>query len=61
MPVSKGKTMNLRDIKQCAYIEHNVIFTDDDAQDVIDTAPEWIVGKESVSEAVADYLQAFGK
>lgn len=52
--------MTLREIKQAAYLNHNVIFTDADAQDVIDTKPEWM-GEETVCEAVADYLEAFGK
>lgn len=51
--------MTLREIKQAAYLNHNVIFTDEDAQDVIDTKPEWI-GHETPAEAVADYLEAFG-
>jgi hypothetical protein len=52
--------MTLREIKQAAYLNHNVIFTDKDAQDVIDTKPEWI-GEETAADAVADYLDAFGK
>lgn len=56
----KGNDMTLREIKQAAYLNHNVIFTDADAQDVIDTKPEW-AGDETPAEAVADYLEAFGK
>ena len=52
--------MTLREIKQCAYLNHNVIFTDADAQDVLDTKPTWI-GEETAADAVADYLEAFGK
>jgi hypothetical protein len=52
--------MTLREIKQCAYLQFNVIFTNQDAQDVIDTKPDWI-GQETVLEAVSDYLEAFGK
>ena len=31
-----------------------------DAQDVLDTKPEWYLGKETEAEAVADYIDAYG-
>lgn len=51
--------MTLADIIQCAYYHHNATFTEADAQDVIDTKPEW-AGYETVEQAVADYINAFG-
>ena len=38
---------------------YNVEFTLEDAQDVLDTKPNWYHGKESIQEAVADYIDAF--
>lgn len=35
-------------------------FTEEDAQDVIDTKPSWYHGVETEAEAVADYIDAFG-
>jgi len=35
-------------------------FTLEDAQDVIDTKPNWFYDVETESEAVADYIDAFG-
>lgn len=35
-------------------------FTLEDAQDVIDTKPNWYHGEETEAEAVADYIDAFG-
>jgi hypothetical protein len=50
--------MTLKEIIECAYqLGYN--FTEADAQDVIDTKPEW-AGAETPAEAVADYLEAFG-
>jgi len=38
-----------------------LIFTVEDAQDVIDTKPQWYKGTETAQEAVDDYLEAYGK
>lgn len=40
--------------------KHNREFTLEDAQDVLDTKPTWYHGEETVEEAVADYIDAFG-
>jgi precorrin-4 methylase len=35
-------------------------FTIEDAQNVIDTKPQWFTDEETEAEAVADYIDAFG-
>jgi hypothetical protein len=35
-------------------------FTEEDAQDVIDTKPSWYHGEETEAEAVEDYINAYG-
>ena len=39
---------------------YNMEFSLKDAQDVLNTKPSWYHGKETVEEAVADYIDAFG-
>ena len=39
---------------------YNMVFTLADAQDVLNTKPEWYHGEETVEEAVADYIDAYG-
>ena len=50
--------MTTQDIIKCAA-EMGYQFTEEDAQDVIDTKPVW-AGVETVRDAVRDYLDAFG-
>ena len=38
-----------------------LVFTVEDAQDVIDTKPNWYLGTETAQEAVDDYLECYGK
>lgn len=56
----KGNSMTIEEIIECAYHEHNLVFSRADAQDVIDTKPLWASQHETASDAVADYLDAFG-
>jgi hypothetical protein len=37
-----------------------LVFTIEDAQDVLDTKPEWYIGTETAQEAVDDYIEAYG-
>ncbi len=50
--------MTTKDIIKAAY-QLGYHFTEHDAQDVIDTKPEW-AGEETPTEAVQDYVNAFG-
>jgi hypothetical protein len=51
--------MTVQDIK--TYAESlGYSFSDEDAQDVIDSRPSWFTGQETVEQAVQDYLDAFG-
>lgn len=36
-------------------------FTEEDAQDVIDTKPSWAEFDETEAEALEDYINAFGR
>ncbi len=51
--------MNLNKIIEEAY-KLGYTFTLEDAQNVIDTKPEWFHGEETEAEAVADYIDAYG-
>ena len=53
------KTLDLNEIIAEAR-KYGREFTLEDAQDVIDTKPSWYLGEETVEEAVADYIDAFG-
>jgi len=37
-----------------------LVFTVEDAQDVLNTKPEWYIGTETAQEAVDDYIESFG-
>lgn len=53
------KTLDLNEIIAEAR-KYGREFTLEDAQDVIDTKPSWARWDETVEEAVADYINAFG-
>ena len=53
------KTLDLNEIIAEAR-KYGREFTLADAQDVIDTKPSWEKWEETVEEAVADYIDAFG-
>jgi hypothetical protein len=51
--------MTLQEIKDYAATL-DLVFSDWDAQDVLDTKPLWYTEHEIVKEAVDDYINAFG-
>jgi hypothetical protein len=55
----KGKGMTLQEIKDYAA-SIGLVFTDRDAQLVIDTKPDWCDIEETVQEAVDDFISAYG-
>lgn len=52
-------SLNIKIIIDEAY-KLGYTFTEEDAQDVIDTKPEWYHGEETEAEAVEDYINAYG-
>jgi hypothetical protein len=51
--------MTLQEIKDYAA-SIGLVFTDRDAQLVIDTKPDWCDIEETVQEAVNDFISAYG-
>jgi hypothetical protein len=51
--------MTLQEIKDYAA-SIGITFTDEDAQQVIDTKPEWDNSVETAQEAVDDFIAAYG-
>jgi len=51
--------MTLQEIKDYASTL-SLVFSDEDAQDVLDTKPLWYTDHETVKDAVDDYINAFG-
>jgi len=51
--------LTLQEIKDYAA-SIGITFTDEDAQQVIDTKPEWDNSVETAQEAVDDFIAAYG-